>query len=132
MALWSGLFRQRCIPSDSLVEASKLSFDYFKVISEESQYMCSSSTFGRNCPGNFTCQVDQDAMLSVSLCSLHALTRTRAECQATDQNPNMDLTSFDNILVAFVVIFQIISLNNWTSVLYSGQDTAGYSAVLRK
>ena len=37
-------------------------------------------------------------------------------------NPNYGLTSFDNILAAFLTIFQSISLEGWTDVMYYTQD----------
>ena len=38
------------------------------------------------------------------------------------ENPNFDITSFDNILYAFLTIFQAISLEGWTDVMYQVQD----------
>ena len=38
------------------------------------------------------------------------------------ENPNFDITSFDNILYAFLTIFQCISLEGWTDVTYQVQD----------
>ena len=61
--------------------------------------------FGRSCPGNTT-------------------------CVATDNNPNVGLTSFDNLATAFLTIFTCITLEGWTDVMYGIQDTSsGYTAL---
>ena len=38
-------------------------------------------------------------------------------CLKTIANPNHGLTNFDNVFYSFLVIFKIISLDNWTDVL---------------
>lgn len=37
-------------------------------------------------------------------------------------NPNYGITHFDNILAAFLTIFQCVSLEGWTDVMYQLQD----------
>mmetsp|Transcript_6417 Transcript_6417/g.22602 ORF Transcript_6417/g.22602 Transcript_6417/m.22602 type:complete len:1664 (+) Transcript_6417:339-5330(+) len=39
-----------------------------------------------------------------------------------DENPNFNITSFDHILWAWLTIFQCISLEGWTDVMYWVQD----------
>ena len=38
---------------------------------------------------------------------------------------NYDITNFNNVLSASVTIFQIITLEGWTSLMYNYQDTVG-------
>jgi hypothetical protein len=40
-------------------------------------------------------------------------------------NPNAGVTSFDNILWAWLTIFQVVSQEGWTDVLYATQDAVG-------
>ena len=39
------------------------------------------------------------------------------ECAETLDNPNKGVTHFDNIFVAFVTVFQIVTMEGWTSIL---------------
>jgi hypothetical protein len=41
------------------------------------------------------------------------------------KNPNYGITSFDNILVSWLTIFQAITLEGWVSIMHIGQDTLG-------
>ena len=45
-------------------------------------------------------------------------------------NPNYNITSFDNILYAWLTIFQCISLEGWTDVMYDLMDGFGDSVVI--
>ena len=44
------------------------------------------------------------------------------ECLLLNSNPNNDMTSFDSIMLAFICIFQVMTYNGWTDVLYPVQD----------
>ena len=39
-------------------------------------------------------------------------------CGAHIENPNMGVTSFDNVLVSFLTIFQAITLEGWVDIMY--------------
>jgi len=41
------------------------------------------------------------------------------ECARSIANPNLGVTSFDNILLAWITIFQIITLEGWTDIMYA-------------
>lgn len=45
-------------------------------------------------------------------------------------NPNSGITSFDNILWAWLTIFQLITQENWNEVLYDGIRATGPQAAL--
>ena len=62
-------------------------------------YACAISGGGRQCEGNQTCQAWE--------------------------NPNSGITSFDNVLVAWLTIFQAITLEGWVDIMNVGQDTGG-------
>jgi hypothetical protein len=44
------------------------------------------------------------------------------ECLLLNVNPNNDMTSFDSIMLAFICIFQVMTCEGWTDVLYPIQD----------
>ncbi|CAG9459996.1 unnamed protein product [Pedinophyceae sp. YPF-701] len=43
-------------------------------------------------------------------------------CSNIEENPNFGLTSFDNIAAAWLTIFQCITMEGWTDVMYIAQD----------
>ncbi|CAF3786772.1 unnamed protein product, partial [Rotaria sp. Silwood1] len=47
-------------------------------------------------------------------------------CNVSDKNPYSGSISFDNIGLAWVVIFQIISLENWVNIMYYIQDAHSF------
>ncbi|XP_048245637.1 voltage-dependent calcium channel type A subunit alpha-1-like isoform X9 [Haliotis rufescens] len=60
-----------------------------------------------NSPGGFKCQ------LNIS------------ECKEGWQGPNFGITSFDNIGYAMLTVFQCITMEGWTTVLYYTNDALG-------
>ena len=48
--------------------------------------------------------------------------RYYVDCNASAKNPFMGATSFDNIGLAWVAIFQVISMEGWSDILYLLQD----------
>lgn len=44
-------------------------------------------------------------------------------CVDTGRNPNYGFTSFDDILSAWLSIFQCVTMTNWTDVMYQMQDS---------
>lgn len=50
-------------------------------------------------------------------------------CAHVLDNPNYGVTNFDNILISLVTIFQIITLEGWTSVMVYTQTSFSYYSV---
>eukprot|EP00659_Diplonema_papillatum_P022930 gene22930-35140_t len=46
-------------------------------------------------------------------------------CVDTSENPNYGFTSFDNIGYAFLAIFQCITMEGWTDIMYIVMDVSG-------
>ena len=44
-------------------------------------------------------------------------------CSKLIHNPNSDIMNFDNIFYSFLNVFQIVTVDNWTSIMYSVQKT---------
>ena len=55
--------------------------------------------------------------LSVCACA-RARTRVGSHCGEYWEGPNYGITSFDNIFLAMLTVFQCITMEGWTDVLY--------------
>ncbi|XP_028262504.1 calcium channel, voltage-dependent, L type, alpha 1D subunit, a [Parambassis ranga] len=78
---------------------------YFSIadtIAEEEPAPCAISGHGRQCPINGT------------------------ECREGWQGPNGGITNFDNFLFAMLTVFQCITMEGWTDVLYWMNDAMGF------
>ncbi|XP_049637927.1 voltage-dependent N-type calcium channel subunit alpha-1B [Suncus etruscus] len=47
------------------------------------------------------------------------------ECREYWRGPNFGITNFDNILFAILTVFQCITMEGWTDILYNTNDAAG-------
>ncbi|XP_068999256.1 calcium channel, voltage-dependent, L type, alpha 1D subunit, a isoform X1 [Embiotoca jacksoni] len=72
------------------------------VLAEDEQAPCAISGHGRQCPINGT------------------------ECREGWQGPNGGITNFDNFLFAMLTVFQCITMEGWTDVLYWMNDAMGF------
>ncbi|XP_015500017.1 voltage-dependent N-type calcium channel subunit alpha-1B [Parus major] len=50
---------------------------------------------------------------------------TGTTCREYWQGPNYGITNFDNILFAVLTVFQCITMEGWTDILYNTNDAAG-------
>ncbi|XP_070699512.1 calcium channel, voltage-dependent, L type, alpha 1D subunit, a [Pempheris klunzingeri] len=71
-------------------------------IAEEEPAPCAISGHGRQCPIN------------------------GSECREGWQGPNGGITNFDNFLFAMLTVFQCITMEGWTDVLYWMNDAMGF------
>nr|XP_055036989.1 probable voltage-dependent N-type calcium channel subunit alpha-1B isoform X5 [Misgurnus anguillicaudatus] len=51
--------------------------------------------------------------------------KTGEECDEYWKGPNFGITNFDNILFAILTVFQCITMEGWTDVLYNTNDASG-------
>ncbi|XP_041429085.1 voltage-dependent L-type calcium channel subunit alpha-1D isoform X2 [Xenopus laevis] len=72
------------------------------LVSEEEPAPCAFSGHGRECLLNNT------------------------ECRGKWEGPNGGITNFDNFFFAMLTVFQCITMEGWTDVLYWMQDAMGY------
>ncbi|KAM8868468.1 calcium channel, voltage-dependent, L type, alpha 1D subunit, a isoform 20-T20 [Synchiropus picturatus] len=72
------------------------------LLAEEEPAPCAISGHGRQCPINGT------------------------ECREGWQGPNGGITNFDNFLFAMLTVFQCITMEGWTDVLYWMNDAMGF------
>lgn len=64
-----------------------------------------------NCGGGYNCEDEEDSSYWV--------------CRLYWEGPNDGITNFDNIGLAMLTVFQCISLEGWTDVMYNLQDGMG-------
>lgn len=63
-----------------------------------------------NCGGGYNCENEEDEFW---------------ECRLHWEGPNSGITNFDNIGLAMLTVYQCISLEGWTDVMYNLQDAMG-------
>jgi hypothetical protein len=95
--LWKGTLRNRCFLNDT-----KTSF----YSPEEIDFVCTMSSGMTSC---------KDVPVSINHMNY-------TECRHSDVNPFKNSISFDNIGYAFIVIFQIITLESWVTIMQRVQD----------
>lgn len=106
--LWNGLFHQRCFDTVTSDGTNKNFFG-------DDPYICTLSD--ENQAGMQSCHPD------IIIHGEEAAAFT--ECRADGPNPFAGVIQFDNVLGAWVAIFQCITLEAWVEIMYLVQD--GYS-----
>nr|KAF6433007.1 calcium voltage-gated channel subunit alpha1 B [Molossus molossus] len=76
---------------------------------------CFSNSSGTDPVGDFPCGKEPPARLC----------EADTECREYWLGPNFGITNFDNILFAILTVFQCITMEGWTDILYSTNDAAG-------
>ncbi|XP_067636401.1 voltage-dependent T-type calcium channel subunit alpha-1G isoform X1 [Eurosta solidaginis] len=147
--LWQGILRQRCwmadmpvdnfpaLPKEYRVRVRVNSVSNYYEFSKEQDYICSkpedsgmhlckdlppyrvgdmictepASIYGDNLPTNTSC-VNWNQYYT--------------ECREVGNNPFQGTISFDNIGMAWVAIFLVISLEGWTDIMYYVQDAHSF------
>nr|XP_036215545.1 uncharacterized protein LOC106617992 isoform X1 [Bactrocera oleae] len=147
--LWQGILRQRCwvsempvvtfpdLPKEYRVRVRVNSVSNYYEFSKEQDYICSkpedsgmhlcadlppyrvgdmicteaASQYGDNLPTNTSC-VNWNQYYT--------------DCLGIGQNPFQGTISFDNIGMAWVAIFLVISLEGWTDIMYYVQDADSF------
>ncbi|CAF3425077.1 unnamed protein product [Rotaria socialis] len=146
--LWKGLLRNRCflqlnattIPNHALFDDFPLrpfyippDHDSFVCSQPHSGGMTKCSEIPKLRKGNTTCeldfykssaQLDNNPNMSVNGCI--NWNQYYKFCNVSDKNPFSGSISFDNIGLAWVVIFQIISLESWVNIMYYIQDAHSF------
>ncbi|XP_074036001.1 voltage-dependent T-type calcium channel subunit alpha-1G isoform X2 [Leptinotarsa decemlineata] len=134
--LWQGVLRQRCVFNSEqfphIPMPTEIGYFYKPV---ETDYICSRNNnsgmhFCTNLPpfknGSQPCnltveeknlpQYRDDDKYCINWHQYYTL------CSDRNQNPFQDTISFDNIGLAWIAIFLVISLEGWTEIMYYVQD----------
>ncbi|XP_044760613.1 voltage-dependent T-type calcium channel subunit alpha-1H isoform X2 [Coccinella septempunctata] len=133
--LWNGVLRQRCTPPTHIAAILPMEIRKHEYkIPEQEDYICSNSSGMHTCTNLIPYILDgrkcnltyEEKMLipeyrnNDSLCINWHFYYT--ECMVSGTNPFKGTISFDNIGLAWVSIFLVISLEGWTEIMYYVQD----------
>uniref|UniRef100_A0A3B4VH33 Ion transport domain-containing protein n=1 Tax=Seriola dumerili TaxID=41447 RepID=A0A3B4VH33_SERDU len=144
--LWAGKLRNRCFLEVDIPENSSGSLNpyYVSKYDEESPFICSYD----HSNGMRRCHDVPPYIRDEETCSLAVPNHSSAAnkflvpgaaanacvnwnlyyniCRAGDHNPNMGVTSFDNIGHALIVLFQVVTLEGWTDILFFVMDAHSF------
>ncbi|XP_071550558.1 voltage-dependent T-type calcium channel subunit alpha-1G-like [Panulirus ornatus] len=137
--LWAGMLRQRCfidLPKNVTAVPGPIT-SYFRTDEQEKDYICSLPKDN----GMHKCQDLPPTKYQGKQCNdsalLHVFNEPTNEscvnwnqyytdCRPGDRNPFQGAISFDNIGLAWVAIFLVISLEGWTDIMYYVQDAHSF------
>nr|XP_045595060.1 voltage-dependent T-type calcium channel subunit alpha-1I-like [Procambarus clarkii] len=137
--LWAGMLRQRCfieLPKNVTAISEPIT-SYFRETDQEKDYICSLPKDN----GMHECRNLPHTKYQGMLCNDSALLHVSNEptnmscvnwnqyytdCRPGDKNPFQGAISFDNIGLAWVAIFLVISLEGWTDIMYYVQDAHSF------
>ncbi|XP_018593847.1 LOW QUALITY PROTEIN: voltage-dependent T-type calcium channel subunit alpha-1I-like [Scleropages formosus] len=152
--LWAGLLRNRCYPEENFTLTSGISLPapyYQPEEDDERPFICSLATDNgimscRDVParreGGRECCLDKEDALQrqalglgpeplvngtasdVGLCVNWNQYYTR--CHTGHSNPHKGAINFDNIGYAWIVIFQVITLEGWVEIMYYVMDAHSF------
>ncbi|KAM4726217.1 voltage-dependent T-type calcium channel subunit alpha-1I-like [Anableps anableps] len=135
--LWAGDLLNRCFMPDDMLALYKDTQEphYLSMPGETVPFICSLSEHGmRQCRDIPPLQKDGNICLltpphldplglnsNVSGCiNWNAYYNV---CRSSGENPNMGSISFDNIGYAWIAIFQVVTLEGWTDIMYYVMDS---------
>ncbi|KAM3624228.1 uncharacterized protein V6R79_020802 [Siganus canaliculatus] len=152
--LWAGLLRNRCYPEENFTLATGISLPrpyYMPDEDDERPFICSlpvdngimsCSDVPARREGGRACCLDKDDALyrqslglspeplangSVSIAGLCVnWNRYYTRCQTGYSNPHKGAINFDNIAYAWIVIFQVITLEGWVEIMYYVMDAHSF------
>uniref|UniRef100_A0A8C9WCX2 Calcium voltage-gated channel subunit alpha1 I n=1 Tax=Scleropages formosus TaxID=113540 RepID=A0A8C9WCX2_SCLFO len=115
--LWAGLLRNRCYPEENFT------LPYYQPEEDDERpFICSLAADN----GIMSCQdvpARHDAF-AVGLCINWNQYYTR--CHTGHSNPHKGAINFDNIGYAWIVIFQVITLEGWVEIMYYVMDAHSF------
>uniref|UniRef100_A0A2S2PYV7 Voltage-dependent T-type calcium channel subunit alpha-1H n=1 Tax=Sipha flava TaxID=143950 RepID=A0A2S2PYV7_9HEMI len=133
--LWEGILRQRCflkpLPN---VTYPKMLPAYYTLNDEEKDYICSQN----DANGMHSCfdlppTRGHDALICNATANMALVNGScvnwnhyYTECKSQGENPFQGTISFDNIGLAWVAIFVVISLEGWVDIMYYVQDAHSF------
>ncbi|XP_030381070.1 voltage-dependent T-type calcium channel subunit alpha-1G [Scaptodrosophila lebanonensis] len=135
--LWEGILRQRCalVPPPDVVYPETVSHYY--EFSKDQDYICSTpEDSGMHLCANFppyrigalVCNADAKPFDFNEPTNTSCVNWNQyyTMCKQSGENPFQGTISFDNIGMAWVAIFLVISLEGWTDIMYYVQDAHSF------
>ncbi|KAM8908795.1 voltage-dependent T-type calcium channel subunit alpha-1I-like isoform 2-T2 [Spinachia spinachia] len=143
--LWAGRLRNRCFLGEDPTAMYNVSLSpyYVTKYGEFQPFLCSpEGTSGRHCsevPANR--ENDQTCSLAPPAPSVFGFTGAGTNacvnwnalynvCRAGAQNPNNGATNFDNIGYAWISIFQVVTLEGWSDIMFYAMDVYSFWSFL--
>lgn len=138
--LWAGLLRQRCylvLPDDNISIPSPIS-SYYQGLDAEKDFICSTEKDNgmHRCnglpplvlPSGLICNASAQPHSANAPTNVSCVNWNQyyTNCTAGDKNPFQGSISFDNIGLAWVAIFLVISLEGWSDIMYYVQDAHSF------
>ncbi|KAL3206040.1 hypothetical protein MRX96_040482 [Rhipicephalus microplus] len=152
--LWAGLLRQRCylvLPDDNIsiprsispfyverVKAFNPISSYYQGLDAEKDFICSTEKDNgmHRCnglpplvlPSGLICNASAQPHSANAPTNVSCVNWNQyyTNCTAGDKNPFQGSISFDNIGLAWVAIFLVISLEGWSDIMYYVQDAHSF------
>ncbi|XP_017264425.2 voltage-dependent T-type calcium channel subunit alpha-1I [Kryptolebias marmoratus] len=152
--LWAGLLRNRCYPEENFTLTTGISLPrpyYMANEDDERPFICSlpvdngimscSDVPARREGGRACCLDKEDALYRQSLglspeplnngtVSVAGLcvnwNQYYIRCHTGSSNPHKGAINFDNIAYAWIVIFQVITLEGWVEIMYYVMDAHSF------
>ncbi|XP_027886317.1 voltage-dependent T-type calcium channel subunit alpha-1H-like isoform X2 [Xiphophorus couchianus] len=136
--LWAGDLLNRCfLPDEMLAMYSNLTPSYASVPGERSPFICSLEDGMRVCED---IPPKREGSLICTLPAPHldplASTRNGSECvnwnayynicRSSGQNPNLNSINFDNIGYSWIAVFQSVTLEGWSDIMYYVMDAKSW------
>ncbi|KAK9701208.1 Ion transport protein [Popillia japonica] len=134
--LWQGILRQRCFIPVGVYSNITFpeEFSPYYQTTQETEYICSKKDHS----GMHYCTDLPPYKIANKTCSLsYEQSQEKAQgcvnwnqyytlCKEGGENPFQGTISFDNIGLAWVAIFLVISLEGWTDIMYYVQDAHSF------
>ncbi|XP_049576538.1 voltage-dependent T-type calcium channel subunit alpha-1I [Syngnathus scovelli] len=149
--LWAGLLRNRCYPEENftLTTGVRLPHPYYMADEDDERpFICSLPMDNgimscRDVPsrreGGRACCLDKDDVLRRRSLGLGAepplngstglcvnWNQYYSRCRTGFSNPHKGAINFDNIAYAWIVIFQVITLEGWVEIMYYVMDAHSF------
>ncbi|XP_061576617.1 voltage-dependent T-type calcium channel subunit alpha-1I-like [Cololabis saira] len=152
--LWAGLLRNRCYPEENFTITTGINLPrpyYMADEDDERPFICSLPVDNgiMSCTdvparreGGRACCLDKDDVLyrhslglspeplnngSISVAGLCVnWNRYYTRCHTGSSNPHKGAINFDNIAYAWIVIFQVITLEGWVEIMYYVMDAHSF------
>ncbi|XP_039472111.1 voltage-dependent T-type calcium channel subunit alpha-1H-like isoform X1 [Oreochromis aureus] len=133
--MWAGKLRNRCFLGEDILTKYNVSLSpYFvPIFGGQSSFICSADDKG----GGRFCSDVPPYQEDGKICTLAADEPIQAGqcvnwnmyynvCRAGDHNPDLGAVNFDNIVYAWITIFQVVTLEGWTNIMYYVMDSYSF------
>ncbi|XP_062308689.1 voltage-dependent T-type calcium channel subunit alpha-1I, partial [Osmerus eperlanus] len=150
--LWAGLLRNRCYPEKNFSLSASLPTPYYQPEEDDERpFICSlaadngimscADVPARREGGRICCMSKEDALeRQTQGLSPDPLVNSSVEavglcinwnqyykrCHTGNSNPHKGAINFDNIVYAWIVIFQVITLEGWVEIMYYVMDAHSF------